>query len=106
MAKEKVRYRYRDRKKTGRRHRKPADWHVLPDVLDTVGAAYPALDSGFIENVKTGNFGAALENIEFSYTDMTKLIPAAELVIVGEVARYIGKHTRLGKIGTKKVKLL
>ena len=92
-------------------------WHVIPDVLDTLGAITPVLEpaapgwgspwdyiSGAAEG--TQSVSDAIDATTMSYTNIGNLVPAAELIVVGEIARYIGKITRLGRIGTKKFRLL
>lgn len=108
-------YRRTSSKKT-RRRRISKDFHLIPDVLEASGVLWPAVfapdnftvlsqatEPGVPIKERIPNvIGAAVTQ----YTSPSELIPAAELVIVGMVAKWIGKKTGLNKIGTKRVKIL
>lgn len=97
----------RAKDKKGGKRRSKMVVHLIPDVLDTLGVATPAIDSNFWDGLEPGNFDPSwsVGQIGASYMNGQELLQGASLVIVGEAVRYLGKHTRLGRIGSKKVKL-
>lgn len=107
-------------KKPGK-HRRKDVVHLIPDLFLVGAAAEP-----FVGNSGSGvstldtlspswNPGESLSQrmsgaFDNLITNMkgpgSTLIPAAELAVVGLVAKWLGKSTGLNRIGTKKVKIL
>ena len=119
MAKSKpeVKYRYRNRARKESHRRKKPEIHLVPAVLETVGVLYPGLNSGDQQNggwpgvfsssnptldSKAGAFMGGLQG----YGNFGNDIDAALLIAGGMIARWIGKKTGLGRIGTRGVKIL
>lgn len=89
--------------------------HAVPAALEGLGVLYPGLDpnlpnGGFLGVFSNSNpdlsskFGAVMGGLS-GYTESSQLIPAAELVVAGVVAKWLGKKTGLNGIGTKEVRL-
>jgi len=98
------------------RHKKP-EIHLLPALLETGGVLYPGIMSGDQTNggwpgmfsssnpTMDSKFNAFVGGLQ-GYTVTGNLVPAAEMIVGGMVARWIGKKTGLSKIGIKGVKIL
>lgn len=95
-------------------------FHVVPDLMEVGGIAYPFIDSsttgysalGSLGNAVMGTGGVsrsqaisdAFDNLKGNFSN--SLLPAGELIIGGLVVKWLGKKTGLNKVGTKEVKIL
>lgn len=107
------------KKNKGHRSGKRA-FHVVPDLMEVGGIAYPFIDSsttgysalGSLSNAVMGTGGVsrsqavadAFDNLKGNFQN--SLLPAGELIIGGLVVKWLGKKTGLNKVGTKEVKIL
>ncbi len=111
MTKQKTRPRRYRGTKAKRHFSKDRTIHLLPDVLVTLGVAEPALNAGidwhyYPDKGLAGNLQYYTDGVIGGYTNSGNLKSAAELIIGGYVAKWIGKKTGLSQVGTKKVKIL
>ena len=114
---EKTRRVYVRPRKNKVRHKHKDVIHVLPDILYAGGIAAPFVTSGSGSNgasaydsVKSAFQGNKAWFQEAAYNTVASVksnwLEIAALLAGGYVTRYIGKKTNLGKIGTKRLKLL
>lgn len=116
MAKQKAKTKivYREKKKNkGHRRAKP-QVHLVPDLLYLTAAAeplitpingYPSVASDIKYSLQNG--GANAQYIPENIVDGVKETWPQMIILgaLGYAARWFGKKTRLGKLGTKEVKL-
>ena len=94
--------RYFSKKRTV--HRKPV-FHAVPDLL-AVGAPLQLLnESQTLSLVQAGNWQTAGQYLMDNLTTVNGLKAPVTLLAGSLIASYIGKNSRLGKIGSKNIKL-
>lgn len=98
-------------KREKRRKSVKRDIHVVPDVLMTLGAIEPALNSGidwhyYPDKGLAGNLGYYADGIVGGYTNVDNLKTVAILELLGIGAKWLGKKTGLNRVGSKDVRVL
>jgi hypothetical protein len=90
--------------------------HLLPDLFEVGGVSAPLFENygggnwspldAVVSAFHGGSKQEVFDSVVGNFTSISTLIPAAKLVVGGLILRYVGKKTGLGKLGTKRVKLL
>jgi len=107
------------KKKSYRGKHRARAFHVVPDIMEIGGVAFPFFNSagtgysaaGSLANAIMGTGGVsrsqAMSDAVDNFTGNLKdsVLPAGELIVGGLVVKWIGKKFGLNKIGTKEVKL-
>ena len=107
-------------KKNRKYRHKERPIHLVPDVMEIGGIAFPFFNTGgtgysaagSLANAIMGTGGVsrsqAMADAVDNFTGNLKdsVIPAGELIIGGLVVKWLGKKFGLNKVGTKEVKIL